>query len=76
MTTARQFLDLIHAYERFKNAQADPERALMELSDEHLTTLLQTAAVTFSTIKREAMRRGIWDGLVQKGLGLKKSELA
>jgi hypothetical protein len=75
MTTARQFLDLVRAYERFKTAQEDPERVVMELSDEHLTMLLQTVAVTFSQLKREAVRRGTWDGLVQKGLGLKKADV-
>lgn len=75
MTTARQFLDLVHTYERFKTAQADPERAVMELSNDQLTMLLQTVAVTFSQLKREAVRRGAWDGLVQKGLGLKKADL-
>ena len=75
MTTARQFLDLVRRYEQFKAASSDPERLLMEMTDEQLLMLIQTAAGTFNMLRKEAQRRGTWDGLVQKGLGMKKSEL-
>lgn len=75
MTTARQFLDLVKRYEQFKLAGADPERLLRDLPEEQLVLLLQTVAVTFTQLRREATRRGIWDDLVQKGMGMKKKDL-
>lgn len=52
------------------------EAALRAASDDQLTTMLQVAAGTFIQLKREAMRRGIWDSLAQRGLGMKSSELS
>ena len=75
MTTARQFLDFIHAFEQFKTASADPEQALRAMPDDQFVTALQASAMLFAQFKREAQRRDIWDGLVQVGLGLKKSDL-
>ena len=73
MTTARQFLDFIHAFEREKHT--DPEQTLRELPEDQFVAVLQATAVLFVQLKREAQRRGIWDDLVQAGLGLKKSDL-
>lgn len=75
MTTARQFLDFVHAFKRFKNAALDPEAAVRELPEDQFVAALQASAILFGQLKREAQRRGIWDDLVQAGLGLKKSDL-
>jgi len=63
MTTARQFLDLIHAYEQFKAAGDDPERLLMEMPEAQFRLVVQSTALLLSQLKREAIRRGIWDDL-------------
>jgi len=76
MTTARQFLDFVHSYERFKAAATvDPEQALRELPEDQFRLVIQANAVLFTQLKREAVRRGIWDDLMRGGLGLKKSDL-
>jgi hypothetical protein len=73
MTTARQFLDFIHAYEREKDT--DPEQTLQALPEDQFRLVLQASALLLTQLKREAQRRGIWDEMVQAGLGLKKSDL-
>jgi DNA polymerase III gamma/tau subunit len=63
MTTARQFLDLLHAYEQFKVAGDEPERLMREMPEAQFRLVVQATAVLFSQLKQEAIRRGIWDEL-------------
>lgn len=75
MTTARQFRNLVLAYEQFRAASEDPEQMLREMPEDQFRLVLQATAVLLTQLKREAKRRGIWDEMVQAGLGLKKSDL-
>ncbi len=66
MTTARQFMDLLDTYSRFKGALTEPSKVLHELPDAQFRLLVYTAAELLSQVKAEAIRRGIWDELKTK----------
>lgn len=63
MTTARQFLDFVGAYSKFKAVADAPETALRELSDDQLMAAVLVAAGLFKMMKTEAIRRGVWDSM-------------
>jgi hypothetical protein len=68
---ARDLLRAVEQYTSLKQyASSNPEEALQKLSDEQLKTAVRVSAELFSTTKKEAERRGIWDELI-KGLKVK-----
>lgn len=61
MSTARQFLNLVEAYQRFKAMDIDPKEELKKLKDDDLRTAIISCALTLQTLRDEAIRRGKWE---------------
>ena len=54
--------DLLKAVERYAEGKhLTPEELLKELPDDKLKTAILVAAKLFSSLKKEAIRRGTWD---------------
>lgn len=59
--------DMLRAIEQYTQAKYwNTEDMLRELPEDKFRLALQASAELFRTLKKEAVRRGIWDDIVKK----------